>query len=197
MHIFDINSSTVYFKDIQLPAEQFPYSASWTVLSNGNLIYTGGYPALKLAWEIDLIEYTVKEHTAMIEGREGHGICNFKDVIYVFGGNGPISSAEKFDFGQTWELIAPLSSKRSRVSCLVHKDHIYISGKHSTVTEIYHPATNSYQIMSSVLPSDSASIMMAVSGQHYIFRGDDFLRLNCDQGRTERLAGLPYSYWWS
>ena len=41
------------------------------------------------------------------------------------------------------------------------------------------------------------NIMMTVSGQHYIFKENDWLRLDLDQRSTEKLAELPHSYWWS
>ena len=94
-----------------------------------------------------------------------------------------LRSAEKFDFGRTWKLIAPLPSFWNFVSCIIHKDHIYISGGASRDIDIYHPETNSYEVMWRVLPFpyDYSVIMMTVSGQHYIFFGKDFLRLDCDQ----------------
>ena len=63
------------------------------MLSNGNFFLTGGElnrEACNIAWEINGEAYTVKEHSPMIESRMAHAICNFKDVIYVFGG---------FDYG--------------------------------------------------------------------------------------------------
>ena len=50
----------------------------------------------------------------MITGRYWHAICNFKDLIYVFGGFHMIR-AEKFDFGPKWKCIAALKS--NRVNC--------------------------------------------------------------------------------
>ena len=107
-----------------------------------------------------------------------------------------ISAAEKF-YGQTWELIAPLNSKRIGVSCTIHKDHVYILGYGSRDIDIYHPETNSYEVMSSVLPSLKANIMMTVNGQLYIFQKTGFLRLDFDKRTIEKLADLPDYDWWS
>ena len=91
------------------------------MFTNGNFFYTGGFGsgALKYAWEIHRITFIVKEHASMNEGRLAHAMCNFKNVIYVFGGynrGSYMESAEKFDSSQTWELIAPLNSERGDVS---------------------------------------------------------------------------------
>jgi len=39
--------------------------------------------------------------------------------------------------------------------------------------------------------------MMTVTGSHYIFRGYDFLQINCVEGICERLEALPIRVWWS
>ena len=140
----------------------------------------------------------------MIEARSGHAICNFKNVIYVFGGNSSndMRSAEKFDFCQTWELIAPLNQGKHKASCIIQKDHIYIAGNYSADIDIYHPETNSYEVISSVLSHLKFSPQMInVSDQLYILHWTDFLRINCDRSKCEQLlTNLPRTRlldWWS
>ena len=53
-----------------------------------------------------------------------------------------MNSAEKFDFGPKWKRIASLYSNREFCSCIIHKDHIYISGYKSANIDIYKPETN-------------------------------------------------------
>ena len=53
-----------------------------------------------------------------------------------------MKSAEKFDFGPKWKLIASLKSKRCRCCCIIHKGYIYISGCEIDNVDIYNPVMN-------------------------------------------------------
>ena len=178
------------------------------MIKRRNIFYTGGCNKrrnFQFAWEIYGDTYTsIKNHALMIEARSGHAICNFKNVIYVFGGNSSndMRSAEKFDFCQTWELIAPLNQGKHKASCIIQKDHIYIAGNYSADIDIYHPETNSYEVISSVLSHLKFSPQMInVSDQLYILHWTDFLRINCDRSKCEQLlTNLPRTRlldWWS
>ena len=79
---------------------------------------------------------------------------------------------------------------------MIHNDHIYIAGSENKDIDIYNPETNSYEVISSVIPSDADdTILMTVSGQHYIFRGTVFLKLDCEKRMCYQLADLPNHYW--
>ena len=106
----------------------------------------------------------------MIKGRYLHAICNFKDVIYVFGGQGKPGrnfggSSEKFDFGPTWESIEPLPHPVDGASCITHNNQIYIAGNCSTNIDIYNPMTNSYALIADAFGHPTGwSVSFTVSG---------------------------------
>jgi hypothetical protein len=81
----------------------------------------------------------------MIRGRWGHGCYLFDRVIYIFGGNGTVKSAEKYELSGRENLaIADMPVGLSWLSVADYKQELYLAGFGSPHIFIYDLYCNTY-----------------------------------------------------
>ena len=130
-------------------------------------------------------------------------MINVKNIIYMFGGNGPCYEAEKLDLRQwnkpnqgnfQWERIANMKQPLSWLGTAEHKGWIYMQGYGSQFLQRYSIENDNYEVL---VDTELASknnwetdyaILCSTQDLIYIFKGPEFYSYNPKTGEQKKAA---------
>lgn len=129
------------------------FDSSWCSLQSGDLFICGGsgnMEKLGCANCLSLATFTLQPCDDMLIPRSSHGVIQFKEEIFVFGGEGSSGSALPFCECTTlqepsWTQKARMEQGLTKVNLTIFKEVIYISGYNTYKIYVYFPTKDSYR----------------------------------------------------
>jgi len=192
----DLEESFVAFDpETSTPTDKFlPYDgllsddSSWCTLQSGDVFVCGGsgnMEKLPYASILRLATITLEPCNDLLVARSNHGIVQFKDFVFAFGGEGnagcALASTECYMLGsQDWSMKATLEQTITKVGVAVLGEVIYVSGYNTYKLFAYFPGKDSFRPLSfsfdrSFLSSCLLNISKDQTSRLLILRGSTVL----------------------
>lgn len=186
----DLEESFVSFDpETSTPTDKYlPYEglvsddSSWCTLLSGDVFVCGGTSNIgKLPYSslLRLATLSLEPCNDLLTARSSHGIVQFKDFVFVFGGEGDtgcaLSSTECYVISdQSWTRKTALEQTITKVGVAVFEEVIYVSGYNTYKLFAYFPDRDSFRPLSFSFPHSFLSSCL----------------LNISKGQTRRLLIL-------
>lgn len=164
------------------------FDSSWCTLQSGDVFVCGGTGNMEKLPCASILRVTTTELepcSDLLVARSSHGVVQFKDDLFVFGGEGDIgcalASTECYTMANdSWTAKTALDQSITKVNTAVYDDVIYISGYNTYKLFVYFPSKDSYRPISfsfdrSFLSSCLLNISKDKTGRLLILRGSSVL----------------------
>lgn len=201
-HIRPFNCSTAaWSKKIVLNTTiRVDHRSSALVLPNTHIFICGGLGGnewLQDAYEIDALSGVASQLKCMLGRRGRHGLVQYYNWIYVFGGwNGaPMRSCERYSLlRETWEPVQDLISARDSLTPAVYRHSAYLcGGSNTTDCESYDFACGKFSPLGFNLP-ETGYIRAIVLGTDLLLLSDSKMtrRSLVSEGVSQELSHPNY-----
>ena len=175
-------------------------TSAWVFLEDGKVFCCGRHsPPSDCTYLIDSTSAYVEQLDSMLVPRSQHGIIQYGDSIYVFGGLGKtyMKSCEEYRFQtKMWRTIPDMKEARDGFNPCLHNEAVYlIGGSNASTAEQFIPQTETFLLLNIALPKADCSIALIEGDEIVVLQRDAVYRwkLNSNERtfRETRLTGSP------